>query len=87
VFVVDDIIHAELHFPGVTQNNINTSDGSPGNYSIIGCATAAQGPDSFNNPTPGLWTEIDNGECGGSGICILGIWGKFLDFATSDVTT
>jgi len=61
--------------------------GSPGDYVLLGCATTADGPNSFNEPAPGAWTELDNGDCGGSGRCIQGLWGKFQDTPNSELIT
>lgn len=47
------------------------------------CGTFSDGNNSFLNPSPGDWSTIDSGECGGNEQCILGIFGRFDDSADS----
>lgn len=88
VLVEDSRFNTESGDPRFTEGTIATGDGSSGGYSLIGCATEVlEEPNSFNAPTPGSWTELDNNTCGGGGDCILGIWGKFLDTPESEDIT
>jgi len=68
-----------------TTAPIETGAGQEGNYEIVACAVSTpNGGAVFSTPTPNGWTQLDNGLCGGIGICSLGIWGRFTDTAASE---
>ncbi len=75
-----------VNAPGISQINFLTAAGEPGNFEILICATRSDGTNSFLNATPG-WTTIDNGECGGGGSCILGIFTRTDESADESPNT
>jgi hypothetical protein len=71
----------------ITSGLIATGSGVPGDFEVIMCGTFSDGNNAFLDPVPDSWTTIDSGECGGSGQCILGIFGRFAESAgTSDIS-
>ncbi len=79
VQLVEDAVGVNVvNSPGISQINVLTEDGEPGNFEILICATRSDGTNSFSGATPG-WTTIDSGECGGGGSCILGIFTRTDD--------
>lgn len=67
----------------ITSGLIATGSGVPGDFEVIMCGTFSDGNNSFLDPVPDSWTEINSGECGGNEQCILGIFGRFDDSADS----
>ncbi len=67
----------------ITSGIIASGSGAPGDFELVTCGTFSDGNNSFLDPAPGDWTTIESGECGGSGQCILGIFGRFDDSAAS----
>jgi len=67
----------------ITQGIIASGSGAAGDFEVIMCSTFSDGNNFFLNPTPGDWSELDSGQCGGSGACILGIFGRFDESADS----
>ena len=68
---------------GASLNPFNSdittmASGEAGNYVLLVCSTTADGPNSFLEPSPGDWTLLHEGVCP-TGICIQGIWGRFVD--------
>lgn len=73
----------ELPFTGA---DISTGSGNVGDYELIACAIAPQQVMiSFNDPTPGIWTQLDSGGCGLDFLCQHAIWGRFTDTADSEL--
>ncbi len=68
--------------------DIATGEGQAGNYVLFSCATANDLGNTFNDPTPGTWEELDEGACGDDGrLCRHGIWGGFVaDPNDEDIT-
>jgi len=66
---------------GFFSGTIDTSAGNEGDYVLFSCAAFnAESSSLFNSPAPGLWTELDEGSCGGGGkFCRHGIWGGFVN--------
>ncbi len=90
VQVVDGDANFSDVSPAFTSGTIatggETGDDEAGDYVLIACATGGFGPNSLLPPSPGDWTELDNGQCGGPG-CMHGIWGRFTDTAAvEDIT-
>lgn len=67
----------------ITQGIIASGSGAAGDFEVIMCSTFSDGNNFFLNPTPGDWSELDSGQCGGSSACILGIFGRFDESADS----
>lgn len=67
----------------ITSGVIATGSGSQGDFEVIMCGTFSDGNNSFLDPAPGDWSTLDNGECGGNGSCILGIFGRSGNSADS----
>ncbi len=86
VSVVD--IESDIRFSSQAPFNdgpIATGSGSVGDYELIGCAVVDPNDvNSFSAPTPGAWTELDNGQCGGDFTCIGSVWGRFTDSPNSE---
>ena len=88
VFNVDSAVTAE---GDSTDTSIQIATGGEtgndreGDYNLIMCSTGAFDDNSLFSPSPGEWTEIDNGNCadgslgGDSQSCVLGVWGMFSD--------
>ena len=71
---------------GIVATGGETGDDEAGDYVLLMCGTNGQGPNSFFPPSPGDWTELDTGQCGGPE-CIQGVWGSFTDTAAiEDIT-
>ena len=67
---------------------VPTGSGMEGDYQIIACGvTHLDQTSTFSPPTPGAWTELDMGACGGSELCTHGIWGRFADNPASESIT
>ncbi len=71
----------------VTQAQVSSGSGIPGDFELLMCTTVSDGGNSFLDPTPGGWTAINEGECGGDGVCILGIFQRFDRSPESSVIT
>ncbi len=67
----------------ITSGVIATGSGTQGDFEVIMCGTFSDGNNSFLDPAPGDWSTLDNGECGGNGTCILGIFGRSGNSADS----
>jgi hypothetical protein len=61
----------------ITEGVIATGSGLPGDFELLMCSTFSDGNNTFLDPVPDSWTTVDEGQCGGSGQCILGIYGRF----------
>jgi len=74
--------------PTFISANVPTGSGLVGDYELIACGVSTDNGNSFNNPAPGIWTQLDNGICNDpNGNCIQGIWGRFTDNpASEDIT-
>lgn len=71
----------------ITQGVVASGSGLPGDFVVIMCSTFSDGNNLFLDPTPGNWLELNSGECGGSGACVLGIFARFDESAdSSDIT-
>ena len=71
----------------ITQGVIATGSGFPGDFELLMCSTISDGDNTFLDPVPDSWSTIDEGECGGNGQCIQGIYGRFDDSPDStDIT-
>ncbi len=71
-----------------TSAIVPTGSGMEGDYQLIACAVSADQGNTFGDPTPGTWTELDTGACNeGNGVCIHGIWGRFTDNPASENIT
>ncbi len=79
---------AEADAPVIDMADIATGEGQAGNYVLFSCATANDLGNTFNDPTPGTWEELDEGACGDDGrLCRHGIWGGFVaDPNDEDIT-
>lgn len=62
---------------------ILTGSGKSGDYQVIACGIGRTGNEAFFDPSPGNWTELDQGLCGG-GRCFGGIWGRFANTQDSE---
>ena len=86
VSIVD--IESDIRFSNERPFNtgvVETGSGSPGDYELIACGVVNPNKsDSFQLPSPGEWTELDTGQCGGSFSCIGGIWGRFTNNPNSE---
>ena len=49
----------------ITSGLIATGSGNPGDFEVVMCSTFSDGTNSFLDPTPGDWSTLDSGECGG----------------------
>jgi len=67
----------------ITSGVIASGSGNPGDFEVVMCGTFSDGNNIFFDPSPGDWSTIDSGECGGNEQCILGIFGRFDDSADS----
>jgi len=78
---------SEINVPFFSEV-VPTGSGLVGDYELIVCGVSTANGNSFNNPAPGIWTELDNGICAGpNGNCFQGIWGRFTDNpASEDIT-
>lgn len=73
--------------PSFTSADVPTGSGLIGDYQLIACGVSSDNGNIFPDPVPGTWTELDQGPCGGTGICSHGIWGRFTDNpASEDIT-
>ena len=89
VFVddADSNVETEMN-AGIISAEIPTGSGMAGDYQLIACGVSAtQLSTSFVAPTPGVWTELDQGDCGFAGECVHGIWGRFTDTEASEAIT
>jgi|GEM_PF-1967245 len=71
----DAVVEQNVAF---SSADISTGSGNEGDYQLIACAVSTDQGNSFFDPAPGTWTELDTGPCS-SGVCIHGIWGRFTD--------
>ena len=76
----------------INEIDINIGPGNSGDYALFSCLTTlSNGQQTFNDPVPGSWTQIDLGECAESdpepNFCAQGIWGGLLSSQGSrDIT-
>lgn len=70
----------------VTQVEVSSGSGLPGDFEVLICSTVSDGSNSFLDPAPDIWSAIDTGDCAG-GICILGIFGRFDQSPDSSAIT
>jgi hypothetical protein len=86
--IVDDADSNAVSEPNVsfTSEVVPTGSGLVGDYELIACGISIQN-NTFSDPVPGTWTELDMGLCWGPGVCEHGIWGRFTDNpASEDIT-
>ncbi len=69
----------------VTQVEVSSGSGNAGDLEVLFCSTVSYGGNSFLDPAPDGWMEINQGECGGNGPCIFGIFRRFDQSADSSV--
>jgi IPTL-CTERM motif len=69
-----------------TSEIVPTGSGQEGDYELIACAVSVDQGNTFSDPSPGTWAELDAGPCG-NGVCIHGIWGRFTDNPASENIT
>lgn len=62
---------------GTTSGVIDAGE-TNSNYEILICGVQADGQNIFNAPTPGIWEELNNGQCA-EPHCQLGIWARVID--------
>lgn len=99
LFIISTAVHANVIVvdseatniegpPAFSDENVPTGSGQAGDYVIIACGVTSENPNSFDAPFPGVWTELDDGECDSpAGNCFQGIWGRFVDNpASEDIT-
>lgn len=55
---------------------VSLFEGNSENFILFSAVTFADGPNSFNLPAPGTWTQYSEQSCAG-GNCIHGIWGGY----------
>ena len=68
----------------ITSGLVSTGSGAPGDFELLLCTAFSDGNNSFLDPTPGNWSTIDSGECGGNGgPCIFGVFGGSDNSASS----
>jgi len=75
-------------FPFTTAT-VQTGLGAEGDFQVIVCSVNGNG-NIFSSPTPGTWTEHNNGSCGlgvGSEACSQGIWSRFTTNPLSEDIT
>ncbi len=86
--LVDDADSASLAIivAAFTSADVPTGSGMVGDYQIIACGVFQV--NTFSDPAPGTWEELDMGGCDGvNGLCTHGIWGRFTDNpASEDIT-
>lgn len=86
VSIVD--IQSDIRFSSQAPFNngaVSSGSGSVSDYELIGCGVVDPNEaNSFSSPTPGTWTQIDNGSCGGDFSCIGSVWGRFTDTPNSE---
>lgn len=74
--------------PGVMQLNVASGAGQAGNYVLLTCGSFKNPPvGTFNAPDPAIFSTLDFDSCGGSNICISGIWGGFTNNPASENLT
>ncbi len=70
------------------QGTIETGSGQQGNYVIFSCGVPNDIGNIINDPAPGIWDDLDEGACGGTGQrCAHGIWGGFVSDPDSEEIT
>jgi hypothetical protein len=81
--------NAEIILDGVSSNHqeglfnqaaVNVPAGIQGDFEIITCTTAYE-TNAFFDPTPGVFSLLDSGGCGGVDSCQLAIWTRLDDSA------
>lgn len=81
--------NAEIVLDGVSSNHqeglfnqaaVNIRAGMQGDFEIITCTTAYE-TNAFFDPTPGVFSLLDSGGCGGVDSCQLAIWTRLDDSA------
>lgn len=70
-----------------TSASVLTGSGQVGDYQIIACGVTTDSGNTFSDPVPGTWEELDTGPCSGNGVCIHGISGRFIDNPASENIT
>ncbi len=79
--------NADIVLDGVSSNHqeglfnqaaVNIPSGMQGDFEIISCTTAYE-TNTFFNPTPGVFSLLDSGGCGGVDSCQLAIWTRLDD--------
>lgn len=79
IFLQDTTADGDADLVPFTQSLAQTGSGVPGDFEVLMCATTSNGANSFLDPTPGPFSTLDQGSCGGGGDCILGIFTRFDD--------
>lgn len=81
--------NAEIILDGVSSNNqeglfnqavVNIPSGIEGDFEIITCTTAYE-TNAFFDPTPGVFSLLDSGGCGGVDSCQLAVWTRLDESA------
>ena len=86
--VVEDARSNNVRDSRTMSAPIASGSGQEGDYVIVACAVTTMRDDSFNLPSPGTWTELDNGTCDPpNGECLHGIWGRFTNNPSSEDIT
>ncbi len=75
--------------PGMTNVlDIDTGPGQSGNYLLLTCVAFNNSSiNTFNAPSPAIFTQQDLDNCADNLNCITGIWGGFTNNAASEMLT
>jgi len=86
--LVDDSGSNDVSGGGFMTATVPTGSGQIGDYQLIACGVFTDNGNTFSDPTPGTWNELDNGICNDpNGNCFQGIWGRFSENpASEDIT-
>ena len=86
--LVDDADSTNVSGMNFTSETVPTGSGQIGDYQLIACGVTTDNGNTFSDPMPGTWNELDNGICDDpGGNCFQGIWGRFTnDPASEDIT-
>ena len=85
VLIEDTEANSIVDDGGFGDGTLATGSGQASNYVIFTCSAPNDIGNVFNNPTPGTWTQLDEGACGNDGrLCRHGIWGGFVDNPNSE---
>ena len=86
--VVEDARSNNIEDGEAFIGTIASGAGQEGDYEIVTCAVTTERGNSFNLPSPGSWTELDNGPCDPPiAECSHGIWGRFTNNPSSEDIT
>lgn len=85
VLVESTAADVDFNFTPFSEATSNVGSGNVDDFVLSVCSTITSAGNTFNDPAPGIWTELDNASCG-DGICVHGIWVKFTDSESNEIT-